>query len=273
MCVSTADAEFSGTIIYAGRRHHPERGLVHVLGYQNQAVNLASGPNAMLLHVPTRSLRPDQFVDVSRDPRLLTRMSGLVHRPVSRGPGGLDWMSDDSVTVFDHDIYTVVLADKPTDIPSALSQVAPRKRPVVRPELFDFYADCFADHAVMLCCFDNADRHRASPLVVWYRPNEPDLLVMPGVDAHNGGPPSLGTPTFRDHVLVFGTDVVGPDWGNAMSYPKRLRPDSRVFLPDRVDGVGVEPQHGPLSLNGDFAITHDDLVAGRFDRVHVVASN
>ncbi|MEU8712227.1 hypothetical protein [Streptomyces sp. NPDC048663] len=49
---------FSGTIVYCGRQHHPEHGLIHVLGYQNSAANLADGPNAMLLHLPTRQLTP-----------------------------------------------------------------------------------------------------------------------------------------------------------------------------------------------------------------------
>lgn len=58
MCISTGEAAFSGTIVYCGRQHHPVHGLIHVLGYQNTAVNLADGPNAMLLHLPTRQLTP-----------------------------------------------------------------------------------------------------------------------------------------------------------------------------------------------------------------------
>jgi len=54
MCISTGEAAFSGTIVYCGRQHHPVHGLIHVMGYQNTAVNLTDGPNAMLLHLPTR---------------------------------------------------------------------------------------------------------------------------------------------------------------------------------------------------------------------------
>ncbi|MGY0232300.1 hypothetical protein [Longispora urticae] len=63
MCVSAGPAEFTGTILYAGRRHHPEHGPIEVLGYQNTAVNLAGGPNAMLPHVPGRVTR-EQFLHV-----------------------------------------------------------------------------------------------------------------------------------------------------------------------------------------------------------------
>lgn len=40
VCVSMDQADFSGTAVYAGRLHHPAHGLIHVLGYQNTAVNL-----------------------------------------------------------------------------------------------------------------------------------------------------------------------------------------------------------------------------------------
>ncbi|MER6428780.1 hypothetical protein ABT272_13660 [Streptomyces sp900105245] len=36
------------------------------MGYQNTALNLAAGPNAMLLHLPTRRLAAEQFVSVGR---------------------------------------------------------------------------------------------------------------------------------------------------------------------------------------------------------------
>jgi hypothetical protein len=45
-------ARFSGTIIYAGWLTHPSVGSIGVLGYQNTAVNLHTGPNAMLLDPP-----------------------------------------------------------------------------------------------------------------------------------------------------------------------------------------------------------------------------
>lgn len=41
-------------------------GLVHVLGYQNTTVNLADGPNAMLLHLPTRQLTARHFLSARR---------------------------------------------------------------------------------------------------------------------------------------------------------------------------------------------------------------
>ena len=41
MCVSTAPAHFSDTILYAAEVELKGAGIVHVLGYQNKAQNLA----------------------------------------------------------------------------------------------------------------------------------------------------------------------------------------------------------------------------------------
>jgi len=129
----------------------------------------------------------------------------------------------------------------------------------------------------VLCCFDNADIRESAPILLWYRPTDPDRLVMPGIDAHTGGPPQLGTPVERDHVLVFGTDAAADDWGTPMTYPRRLRHKIRAFLPDEVAGFSLSsspdpsgsPVPHPLTCNGDFAITHADLINGRLDRVEL----
>ncbi len=78
MCISTGEAAFSGTIVYCGRQHHPVHGLIHVLGYQNTAVNLADGPNAMLLHLPTTQLTPRHFLSAGRTGDVLGRMVAAV---------------------------------------------------------------------------------------------------------------------------------------------------------------------------------------------------
>jgi hypothetical protein len=78
MCVSTDRAEFSGTTLYAGRRHHPQHGLIHVLGYQNTAANLATGPNAMLLHLPA----------IERPRSALIQPDGVDRSSQNSPPGG-----------------------------------------------------------------------------------------------------------------------------------------------------------------------------------------
>src|SRR5690349_14759415 len=83
-------AEFSGTILYGGRRRHPTHGVVEVLGYQNTAVNLATGPNAMLLHLPSLGVKSSQFIGVGRHGDVLSRMVDAV-RPVAAA-ADMQWM-------------------------------------------------------------------------------------------------------------------------------------------------------------------------------------
>lgn len=62
MCVSTELAQFAGTTIYLGRKNHPAYGQVFVLGYQNRAINLSEGPNAMLLHFSALGMTQKTFL-------------------------------------------------------------------------------------------------------------------------------------------------------------------------------------------------------------------
>ncbi|MFG2329812.1 hypothetical protein ACGFMM_09300 [Streptomyces sp. NPDC048604] len=268
MCVSTAPAEFTGTTLYAGRLTHPEHGLIHVLGYQNTAVNHADGPNAMLLHLPAVGMTPENFVSVGHHSDLLSRMVEAV-RPVVPSDAlddGIAWMGYEeppAVHVFEHDVYTVLLADDPTLIPAALARVPFHKRPVLAPELFAFYAEAYPDHAVAVCCFDNAQARQAKPLLLWYEPLDADELTLPALDCHTGAAPDPGVPVPTDHWLLFGSDEVPADWGVPVSYPQKLRHSLLDYLPQRIVGTYCDE---PLP-NGDFVLRHQDLLDGRLEAV------
>ncbi|MGW2395916.1 hypothetical protein ACWCYY_05130 [Kitasatospora sp. NPDC001664] len=265
MCVSSARAEFSGTTLFVGRRNHPLHGLIHVLGYQNTAVNLASGPNAMLLHLPARSVTQGNFLSAGGCSTILESMVEAL-LPVSRGVGPvqMDSRTRGAVEVFDHDIYTVVLADDPTLIRAALGRVPARKRPALDPELLRFYADHYPDHTIALCCFDNTEARKAKPLLLWYEPLDPDLLVAPSLDSHTGGAPDLDARVPVDHWLLFGTDEAPDGWGSPVRYPFDMPTALHEYLPPTVMGTHA----GYMSLaNGDFAIAHEDLLAGHLGRI------
>ncbi|MER6334256.1 hypothetical protein ABT298_34110 [Streptomyces sp. NPDC001034] len=268
MCVASSAAAFSGTVLYCGRQRHPEHGLIHVVGYQNTVANLADGPNAMLLHLPTRRLAPEQFVPVGRDGDVLRRMVDAVAASEAE-PDGIAWMgaeAEPAVRVFEHDVYTVLLADDPTLILTALHRVPWKRRPRIEPELPAFYAERFPDHAVALCCFDNADARRAKPLLVWYPPNDPDRLTVPALDSHTGGAPDLDAVVPVDHWVLFSSDEAGDGWGTAVEYPRRMRHTLRGLLPDRVMGR-YYGDGGQALVNGDFGIGHRELLAGQLDRI------
>ncbi|MEU8002433.1 hypothetical protein AB0B66_14825 [Catellatospora sp. NPDC049111] len=286
MCVSADLADFRGTTVYAGRRNHPVHGRIEVFGYQNTAVNLASGPNAMLLHLPGRDLTPDSFIDVGRHRDVLDRMLDAVEGGAVAADG-MAWMDGPvpRAHVFDHDVYTVVLADDPMAVYAALERVPRHRRPPVSPELFEFYALAFPRHTIALCCFDNRDALRAKPLLLWYEPIDPDRIVLPAVDCHTGGVPLLGSPVERDHVVIFGVDEadVAEDWGRSpdhlysavMDWPRDLRHRLREFLPDRIVAAGIDGLDRPdLLANGDFGIDLAALLADegltRLDSLHLV---
>lgn len=267
MCISAGAAELSGTILFGGRRLHRVHGWVEVLGYQNTAVNLAAGPNAMLLHLPARKLTSAQFLSVGRCDHVLRDMAAAVQ---SAGAGrslsvDMDWMGGGRVEVFEHDIYTVVLAERATDISRALDQVPEHKRPAINRDLLTFYTDLFPRYPVALCCFDNTEAMQAKPLMLWYRPLDEDRLVLPAIDCHTGAAPDIGADVRTDHTVIFATDRAIEGWGEPVTYSQagQMRHDLRAFLPAQVRGGRFEE----IMPNGDFAIAHDDLVRGELDRI------
>jgi hypothetical protein len=170
----------------------------------------------MLLHLPATGLTRDNLVPVGHDGEFPQRMLAAVRRPRTLSLGRSPLLSAQAasiVQVFEHDVYTVVLAEDPRLIPAALDRVPRRRRPRIADDLFGFYADRFPRHTVALCCFDNADAQRAKPLVFRYPVPDPDVIVLPTVDAHTGGAPDLGALVAVDHWLIFGSDEAPPGWG------------------------------------------------------------
>ncbi|MEV0680700.1 hypothetical protein AB0I60_29715 [Actinosynnema sp. NPDC050436] len=194
-------------------------GHVEVLGCQNTAVNLADGPNSMVLHPPATGMTQENSIPAGRSTDVPARM---------------------------------VAASDPTRIAEALHRVPEHKRPVLRPELFAFYAEHFPQHTIALCCFDNAEARRARPLLLWYHPNDPDLVVLPALDCHTGGVPDRDAEVGTDHCVLLGSTG-----GNPVAYDPDMRHKLRAFLPDAVVGTWV----GEPLPNGDFAIARTDLAA------------
>ncbi|MFD9493116.1 hypothetical protein ACFWA1_16765 [Streptomyces sp. NPDC060005] len=263
MCVSTGEAEFTGTTLYGGRLRHPEHGLIHVLGYQNTVANLADGPNAMVLHLPTYRMGRRNFLSVGTASDLLQSMVDAV-KPVGARPlpDVLDWMGGDAVRavqVFEHDVYTVLLAHDPAALPAALARVPERRRPALGGELWRFYEERYPGQAVAVCCFDNKQAARAKPLLMWYPPIDPDVLTLPALDCHTGAVPDPGADVAVDHWVLFGTDEAPGDWGSPVDYGHGVPEDLRPFLPRSVMG----DHFGGTLPNGDFAITHADLLQSR----------
>jgi len=149
------------------------------------------------------------------------------------------------VQIFEHDIYTVILAEDPVAIPSSLQKIEKRKRIAENSELFAFYSKYSPKYPVALCCFDNADAARASPILLWYKPLHPNEFAAPAIDSHTGSAPDLSAHVLVDHWVIFGCDDA---LGTGVWYQDNPPDEVRPFLPRRVVGR----QFSGKFPNGDF---------------------
>ncbi len=245
MCVSASPAHFKGTSIMLNLTQHPQYGEIFVLGYQNTARNLGTGPNAMLLHLPAKDIQERNFIDASRYPGFFKDLQRAV-TPMSRGATlSASFGAAKGITVFDHDIYTVVLADDARSIPLALDQVPQNKRPAISQELCEFYHKQFPDWPIALCCFDNKAAAAASPLLIWYSPMDSEVFHCPAIDSHTGGVPDLFSKVLVDHTVYLGSDTM--EHGTPVMYASdvgKLKP----FLPKQVLGL----TYRGMEMNSDF---------------------
>ena len=144
--------------------------------------------------------------------------------------------------------YDVVLASGPGDILSALEQVRPERRPVVTDELramTEFYMNWSPTHSFVLACFDGKANPR-HPIVVSYKPHDPGVLTIPGLDGHDGRLPVPGAPVYRDFAVAFGVQ------GVSLPYPVRYKDTvNDQWAPSSVTGFRDNRLDGP---NGDYVM-------------------
>ncbi len=279
MCISLAPARFegeNGTVVIFGIAFHPIlRRNVHVLVYQNAPKNLSPGPNAMVLHFPAKPMLPENLIGTENAARIAEDCVEAV-RPRRRG-GEISrtLLSADQpkVHVFDSGIYTVVLAQNPRDIPTALARVPENKRPAMNTEMFEWYARFRPGWPIALCCFDNKQQAAATPLMWWFDPLDQNMGFLPALDAHDGKPPNIRGDVWVDHWVIFGLHIDGDNLQvpghagmagrlNPVRYQDKLTDLQRALLPTHVIGeqfVGKKP-------NGDWlmpvqAITDGDVRA------------
>ena len=256
-CCSLAPADFHGTRGLAAEISVQGK-LVHLLGYQNTALNQSNGANAMLLPIPARagSMTAKNMLDLSTCPHALEDVEkaaarSIVTRTLSASPLK-------RLEVFDRGLYTVVLAQDANDIPQALERVRPDRRPQLAPAIFEAYGKWYPKWTFALCCFNSRQATEGAPMLWWYEPLNPDQLFFPALDAHNGEPPDLKTAVRVDHALAVSTERmrVSAD----VHYTDNIPPELAAYLPTRVLGRHIEEE----MPNGDFVFEKRDVRAGDF---------
>ncbi len=261
MCVSMFPADFSGTTISMYATIHPVHGLIHVLGYSNTSVNYGVGPNAMILHFPSAEPMTQANFITHNAPNIHKDMwNALSPRFLTRG---MSSFGIEKSVVFDHDIYTVVLAANALEIPAALSRVPADRRPDMNTQLFDYYGQNFSNWSIALCCFNTQQAQEALPMLVWYKPRWPHRMILPGVDCHTGGIPNRNQMVDVDHKIILGDHMMTDSDGRQVDYTDLGSDPIRHFLPRRVVGQYLNRQ----MPNGDFRYERDDVLSGDLSKM------
>lgn len=261
MCCTFEPAELEQTVVYAGEAE-VKGTYVHVLGYQNLAKNLAGGPNAMLLPIPSSvKLGPENVVDCSRAPSVLNDLKEAVHnlRPLTLGSDDDDVLlacaaagfEEKRAVIFDSGKYTVIAAETLGSLAKLLPQVPERKRPRLNLRVLNQYASWYKGWQFLLCCFTQSVTE-PDPIVVWYEPKDRSELFIPGLDAHDGSPPDLTAVVSTDHVIAVGSTIHPA--GEPVLFSDPFRPILSSLIPDKVFGHEFSGYGYNRHPNGDFVI-------------------
>ncbi len=258
MCVSAAPAEFTGAIAFGCEVNEKN----HLLGYQNKAQSYV-GPNCMLLHVPTDELTPDSLIPTESAPAFMEAIGNAVPSlwPTRRGGGALRGGGAETrgAVVVEYGAYDVVLASSARNIPAALDQVNPAKRPSVSDELLAWYDRNFPEYSFLLACFNNAYEMAADPILVSYEPQDPSTVFVPGLESHNGLPPALGSRGHvRDFKVAFGSLLADGSDSYSGRVPYDDLGDLEPLLPTHIVGF----RDVMVGVNADYAARVEDVRAG-----------
>jgi hypothetical protein len=279
VCITAGPATLSNTIVFGSRAQLDGR-MVHVLGYQNEAQDHTNRPNAMILPIPSATqMGPDNMVDTRPFAGFLKAYAEAI-RPRDRGmtrgstPRGLVSLG---VQVFERGSYTVVLACNAnvTEIRRALDALPEGKRPAISDGLIESFAKLYPGWHLAICCWSG--HIKPEPLLWWYEPVFNDVF-LPGLDAHDGGPPDLLAHVSTDHTLVVGyagnrapsrsipvgtprglSDFRPQGPGEIASPGTRLHPDAAQLMPTAITG---EVSVGRL-VNGDWWADESGVISRR----------
>lgn len=257
MTIGKEGAELSNTQIYVGEATRDDK-LVHVLAYQNTAES--SGPNAMILPFPTSEpMGPNNIIDTRGFGKFLTdigeatRMRSFSAK-LSKGAGPA---AAGVAQVFDSGSYTIVLADHVAQVPEALKRVPADKRPEITTQFLIRFGLMYPKQPVALCCWRGT--LKSEPLLWIYEPSNPEILFVPTMDAHDGGPPDLEAMVQADHVISAGSRIV--EVGSPVNYTDLTKTGGSIpsefdgLLPSQVRGYKINR----MVKNGDMFISVPEL--------------
>jgi hypothetical protein len=174
----------------------------------------------------------------------------LMSKGVTAGAAGF-------AQVFDSGSYTVILADHVAQVPEALTRVPSEKRPEITTQFLIRFGMLYPKQPVALCCWTGT--LKSEPLLWIYEPKNPEVLFVPTMDAHDGGPPDLDAMVQADHIISTGSRIVSV--GSPVNYTDLIKTGGSLpsefegLLPSRVRGYRLKR----MVKNGDMFISVPEL--------------
>jgi len=252
----------SDTLIYVGESHRLGRDI-HVLAYQNIAINESSTPNAMIIPFPTsQTMTEENIINTTTFKNFLKDISNATKstRRLTLGGPVCATLPTCQAKVFDIGSYTVVLASHVKYVPEALLKVPKHKRPDIPIRFLFQYGKLYGHKPIAVCCWDG--QIEAEPLLWWYEPINNKSLFIPTMDAHDGNPPNIDAIVKMDHIISAGSSNV-PN-GISVKYTDSIPEKIAEILPTKVHGTKMDYQ----IKNGDSFIDLD-LVRNKRYGAHI----
>lgn len=239
---------------------------------QPQAATSDNEPRGNALVIPLLGAFDSiELIDLSRNKQCL-RDIAKTFEPRGRGASkGFDFLGGERtlgrVQVLEYDIYTIVIAERASDIPQAVQQVPANKRPPLSQEVFDSLDKGYAS-PIAVCCFDPTAAGDAAPVGFLYTPFRPDFMFLYTLDGHDGKAPDLNARITLDHTLFVGSHTHGmmSGIGSVIDYTEPVPRDLEGILLGRAMGCRVTDTY----LNGDFVFRTEDVRKGLFNGVRTV---
>lgn len=246
MCITALKANLVNTYIGVWDIHHPTFGYRHVLAYQNTPKNLSATPNCMLLHIPTKqALEARDLLDTSNDPEFLEQMAHSALPPNLSVVRGVE--SAGPNFVLEMGIYHVALLNQ-VDYDSWLevrSLIPASKQPMIQEGFFEFYAKHFPSFALVVCCFNTRDAKKASPIMVHYAPQFPDVFHFPTIDSHGAIPRLDAVQAFHQIIITGSQQLKSPGNGFKSFDLSTVSEELRPFIPKIGAALDLNQTKGP----------------------------
>lgn len=205
MCMSSAPAKLTDTIVFAGKCPDGD----HLLGYQNTVESFSKDSvNSMILPIPSAvKMSRLNMLDTSECPDMLKNIAEQLFATLSfNSRGMMKGFDSRSVEIFKSGNYTVILAENGSDIPNALKQISENERPNIRQDLCDTLTKYYPGWWMACCIWSGNAKIKNHPILWKYTPINKNYLFMPGLDSHDGGPPDVNKLIKRDHTFIVGRE-------------------------------------------------------------------